>query len=314
MATNYVTTNLADFTNADPSKVLQAVILQGKGTKDYFDIATGVKYLTKVPYVNSYDVDISTGALGGYNNGSGSTTAIDVTLQDAQLKIQEVYTKETLNKTILALAAKNGSNPEEMILEDVVLKLKGDALHLANEKLIWQDDKTLFASTGGVLQQLTDASTYKSAGFADVSFQTISDASILSYIALANKSLETNLPQFIGKETILAMSPANFSAYSRAVYSLNGAVSTQTVGADGKPITEMYVPGTSIKAVSMIGLTGSNEIVLTTPENIIVVTDMVDEEDTLELWYNKAAYRYELVACYKLGVKVVDATKVVKTI
>ena len=44
MATNFVTTGLADFTAANPQKALQLVILEGTGTKDHFGFETGVKY------------------------------------------------------------------------------------------------------------------------------------------------------------------------------------------------------------------------------------------------------------------------------
>lgn len=149
MATNFNTSGLADFTAANPQKALSLVILSGIGTKDYFSVETGVKYQTKIPNITNVDVDISTGAIAGYNTGSGQTTIVDVTLQNTQLKVFETYTKEELNKTIMASLGTKGTDPAELPLEDLLLALKSKKIFLENEKLIWQDDKSKIASTGG---------------------------------------------------------------------------------------------------------------------------------------------------------------------
>lgn len=313
MATNWNVSGLANFVAADPQKALSLVILTGKGTKDYFDIETGVKFQTKIPNITNVDVDLSTGAIAGYNTGSGSTTLTEVTLQDTQLKMFETYTKEQLNKTLVASLGTKGTDPAELPMEDMVLGLKQKALFAKNEYLIWQDASTLLQAGGGILKQLSDASTWIPSGIADVSFQTITDASILEAVNACIKAMETNLPQYIKEEMILAMSPANLQAYGRALYSLNGTVTTQTIGADGKPIDEIWVPGTNVKAVGLIGLSGSNELVLTHPMNIIVVVDLEGEDEFLSFQYNPYARWHELAAQFKLGVKVVDPTKVIKS-
>ena len=76
----------------------------------------------------------------------------------------------------------------------------------------------------------------------------------------------------------------------------------------------MYVPGTNVKSVGFAGLNGSNQIVISHPMNIIEVVDLVDESDFLSFQWNPFARWHELAAQYKLGVKVVDATKVIKTL
>lgn len=313
MATNFNVSGLANFVAADPQKALSLVILTGKGTKDYFDVETGVKYQTKVPNITNVDVDLSTGAIAGYNTGSGSTTITEVVLQDTQLKMFETYTKEQLNKTLVASLGTKGTDPSELPMEDLVLGLKQKALFAKNEYLIWQDASTLVQGGGGILKQLSDASTWIPSGIADVSFQTITDASILEAVNACIKAMETNLPQYVKEGMILAMSPANLSAYGRAVYNLNGTITTQTIGADGKPIEEIFIPGTNVKAVGLIGLAGSNELVLTHPNNIIVVYDLEGEDEFLSFQYNPYARWHELAAQFKLGVKVVDATKVIKS-
>ncbi|MFO7819524.1 MAG: hypothetical protein R6V17_04725 [Halanaerobacter sp.] len=313
MATDFNTSGLADYTAANPQKALELMILTGKGTKDYFDIETGVKYQTKIPYISNVDVDISTGAISGYNTGSGQTTIEEITLSNDQLKLFETYTKEQLRKTIMALVETRGTDPAELPIEDMILALKQKEFFVTNEKYLWQDEASMLTD-GGILYQIDDASDFNSTGVAAVSFQTLTDASILEAVNAVNSTLETDMPEYINEEMILAMSPANFAAYSRALYNLNGTVTTDTIGANGKPIQEVYIPGTNVKAVSMIGLTGKNDLVCTHKMNIIQVVDLVDETDFLSFQYNPFARWHELAGQYKLGVKVADTTKVIAAI
>jgi hypothetical protein len=326
MATNFVVTGLADFTNANPQKALALVLLEGTGTKDHFDFVEGVKYQTKIPYTNNVAVDISTGAFQGYNTGSGTTTIVDVTLANKQLKIFETYTKEKLTKTILGGLEKKGTDPNELTVEAQLVALKGKSLALANEKLIWQADTSTTIQTegstlnsfDGILSQLVKfdggtgiAGAY---GYRRANFSGESDAScLLNVNKMYNAAINLN-EAYSTMETVLAMSPVNFAQYSRAVYNLNGTVTTQTIGADGKPIEIVYIPGTQCKVVPMIGLSGKTDMVLTIPQNIIVVYDLVSEDEKLELIYNPFARQFELFAGYKLGVKVVDPSACVVTL
>jgi len=312
MATNFNVSALADFTAANPQKALELMILTGKGLKDYFDIETGVKYRTKIPYITNVDLDISTGAIAGYNTGSGSTTITEVVLEDAQLKIFETYTKEALNKTMMAFLGTRGTDPAELPAEEMILALKQKKLFYDVEYLLWQDASAKIPN-GGVLKQITDASTYTALGLADTAFTSMADASILQWVNAVATKQQASFPEYTMEETILAMSPSNLAAYGRALYNLNGTITMETVGADGKGMQEIYIPGTMIKAVAMVGLNGSNELVWTNPTNIIEVVDLVDETDFLSFQYNPYARWHELAAQFKLGVKVADVTKVIKT-
>lgn len=304
MATGFNPTG-SDFVNADPTKTLYNVILEGNGTKDHYSFETGVKYETKIPRISNYDVDIATGAISGYLDGSGQSTVDDIVLSNIQLHLREHYAKETIDKKVAGLL-EPGSDPEKLPLKDIIVALKGKALHLGNEKLIWQGESS--TSFDGVLAQLSTGANYVADA---IDYSTSTDAEILADIKSLVNKLEVTKPEFVNVDTIMSMSPAKFSAYSRALYNLNGAVSKETVGADGKPIQELWVPGTQIKAVSEIGLTGKLDIILTVPENIIVNYDLVDESEALDMLYNPFAKWYELTAEWKLGVKVVDAGDVI---
>lgn len=313
MATNFNVAGAADFTNADPNKLLSDIVLRGLGTKDYFSQETGVKFATIIPYISDYSVDVSSGNASGYNAGSGQTTVVDVTLANKPLHIREHYQKSVIDKKVVGLL-EPGTDPIDLPLESLIVDLKGDAVALSNETYIWQaDSSTTIQSAGttlngadGVLAQLrTGAGAF---GDAAISFQAVSDVSILEHVKSLVDVMATSVTKYVLADTIMAMSPANFQAYARAVNNLNGTIDANTIGADGKPKQDMMVPGTMIKAVSMIGLQGKNNIVVTIPENIIAVYDLVDESEQMNMLYNPFAKQYELTAEWKLGAKVVDVS------
>jgi hypothetical protein len=312
--TNFNVSGLAEYTQGNPQKAIEVMILSGTGTKDVFDVETGVKYKSKFTDITAAAVDISTGAIAGYNTGSGSTTIAEVAVENAQLKIFETYTKESLNKYMQAYLGTKGTSPEELPMEDLILSLKQKSLFLANEKLLWQDPSTgAKIPNGGVLAQLTDASTWLPSGIATAAFSTLTDASILEAVNVHADKISTSLEQYIDEEMQMVMSPANFQHYSRALYNLNGTITADTIGADGKPISVAYVPGANIRVTPLPGLSGKNDIVTTHSANIIQVVDLVDESDYLSFIYNPYARWHELAAQYKLGIKVVHPELVIKS-
>lgn len=322
MATDFNVNNMSDWTAGDPTKVLQTVILEGTGTKDYFDYQTGVKYKTKIANISSVTTDISTGALEGYNTASGSITLEDVDLENKQLKIFEYYTKAQFAQKIIAPLEKKGTDPSELVFSDVLMTLKGKDLFYDNEILLWQSEKDpsiqdagyTIGQIDGILAQLsslgssTEARVSVCAGVADVaeSFYGLADSSIRGLVRSLVLKRNEVLSKYIKHDMIMAMSPANFDGYATALFGLSGQITRDTVGADGEVKQEIKIPGTKITVVPVIGLDGKDEIVLTIPENIIVVYDLKGEDEILEFGYNPWAHRHELVGYYKLGVKVVD--------
>lgn len=306
MATNYIVTGMADYINGDPIIALADIILQG----DSFNVLTvqeGVKASDKVLDISGTAIDPSNGdyaQVGGY---SGSTTLKDVTITVKEVNIKENYKKKTLNAKLAQIAEKLGSNPEEMVYGDIIMKLKGEEMNSWNEKALWLGaaDGSLYgvASTtligDGFVKQLdSDASTLKS-GIAPRALTT--DASILEDVeAMCNK----RPVNFVDTQTYLFMPTAHFEKYSRALYGLNQQViDANTLGAG--VVKELQVPGRNVIAHATPGLNGSNFMVLTRPENFVIGTDLVSEDEQLSLKYQDLIYSYELFALWKLGAKVI---------
>ena len=319
MATGYTLTGAATFTNADPQKVLELIISKGKGVKDHYSFETGVKYKKIIPWISNVDVNPSTGDNSGYIAGNGSSTVVDVTVENTPLSIKEDYKPQAVQKYVIGLLAKS-SNPEEGLpLIDLIDKLKKDTIHEYNEKFLWtattdtsttvQAFRSITAGSAlstydGILEQVKGvAGEY---GLKSLSLTNLTDASVLSYVNSVRLAMETTTPALITVDTVMSMSPANFTAFNKALYGLKGTINDNTLGADGLPKDELVLPGTRTKVISEIGLTGQNDIFLTYPENVIAVYDLLDEDEKLDWFYSQDAAMWIMRAWYKLGAKVVD--------
>lgn len=315
----YTTTGADLFTNGDPTKTVSLVILEGVGTKDHYSFETGVKYKTIIPFLNNVDVDVSTGNQSGYNIGSDGVNVKDVTLEDVQLSLKGSYDPWVVQKYLIGLQVAGSDAEKGIPLQNLILELKGKALHAFNEKFIWQannDASTTVLTNAGVTAGSTmnsfDGILAQVAGIAggygnaDVAFTGIADTSTLFHVATLVQKMQTAAPQLLDIPTTLSMSPGNFAQYSRAIYALNGTITRDTIGVDGKGIKELYVPGTQTRVVSEIGLSGRNELFLSYPDNIKVVYDLVDESDNLKFFYSQDADKWIMRGNYKLGVKVID--------
>ena len=123
--------------------------------------------------------------------------------------------------------------------------------------------------------------------------------------------MTTSKPELLDKPTILAMSPADFSVWYRVTYGLNGVITNQTLNQTGLPFAAQ-VPGTNIMAYGMAGLAGTNEKILTRPENFIVGTDLKSDEEKLEFKYIDAILAFRLFVYYRLGAKIVRTSEVIR--
>jgi hypothetical protein len=303
MATNYTVTGLADYVKGNPVIAISNILLEGD-TPSLFTTQTGIKASDKVLDLVSTGVDVSNGSYIGVGNYSGGATLKDVTITVVPLFIKEEYTKPVIQGKLAQIAEKLGSNPAEVVFEDVLMELKGKELSLDIEKQYWRNDtdaslwgKSYKPYFDGILKQI-DASTTLKSGIAPRALTT--DASILEDVAaMVNARPEA----FIEIDTILAMPPAHFDKYARALYGLTGAINTLNI--DGKPVKQLRVPGTNVFATSVAGLSTTNFMVLTRKENIVCGMDLMGEEDTIEFKYESLIRAYELFATWKQGVKVV---------
>ena len=305
--------SLADFVNGDPRVVISDMVVGGQSF-NILPFQEGIKGSTKVIDLADGGTNAQTGDYTGADEGfNGSVTPSDVTISVTDLWYKEKYSEQTINKKVLGLALRRGANPDDIVLSDAIMDIKGQSIRLDNEKLIWQGDVTLTGDTNlkffdGIVKQLTTAGTYKPTGVAATGLTT--STAVASVQRMFDKMVELK-PELIDKQTMLAMSPANFSIWYRTVYGLNSTITNQTLNTTGLPFSAQ-VPGTNITAYGFAGLVGSNEMILGRPENFVIGCDLKSDEEKMEFKYIDALLAYRLFVYYRLGVKVIRPSEVIR--
>lgn len=310
-------TNASKIKQGDPKENMFSVLMAGKGTKDVFSAMYGVKGSKTFDYYPDFSIAPITGGLSG-QTVSGDVSVYSVEVKNFPKHILKSLSMDTIDEYASGLGAP-GQDPARPLTDGDIIKSKfAQSLFLANEKIIWQDASTAISAPGGILKQIEDASTYTSLGFDDISFATCTDTSILDYMRSATNAVAGSFPEFINNtEVIMAMSPANLYSYKAALTNTAGIKTLESF--DYGTIDNFVIPGTGILAVGLPGLNGDNNIVCTHKGNIKVVYDGKGEDDVLTLKYfdgpgSGYGYSWILAGAYRIGAKVVDVTKTLKTI
>lgn len=312
MAIGFLTGTSSDRYEIAPDQILEHVILASMGTPQYVNLETGVNKTKVVPMTVDASIDASLGVPLGYHLGSGGVTWKDITLTNVVISFRETYQKNQLEGKILSFARKQGTNPEEMIAEDVILGLKQKELMQKNDRLVWQDSSANYFN--GFIQQTVDASgNYIASSFPATSLDTVADASVLQIVNDYVGKWRVSLPQYALEDMTMFMSPANFMRYAEALYGKNSTITRDTIQGE---VQEILVPGSNgkMKAVPVIGLIGRNEIFVSKGDNLSVNVDLEGEDETLKLFYSEAAGTggaYHLDCVYKLGATIIDPTKLI---
>jgi hypothetical protein len=238
---------------------------------------------------------------------SGGTTLLDVTISVTELAIKEKYTTNTLNSKITQLQMRAGSDPSNPLpYADVLVGLKKNAVGGLNDLGIWQGETS--GSNTDYRTNLFDGFLKKIAAGSFISGATTGALASGTCIAQMNTFIElahTHFPAWVVGGSYIWMNPTNFSVWYKAIFGLGGAINSLTLNTGNLP-GSFIVPGTKVTVYSTQGLTGSNKKVMTREGNLVVGTDLVSEDDTLNLTYDAGSgvMSWVLFGCYKLGTSV----------
>lgn len=234
-----------------------------------------------------------------------------------KVKINETLCQIDLERVYLQKALPEGSTYTELVFAADYSARKGQKIADQLETATWQGDTT----SGSALLNKFD-------GF-------------LKHITTAGASVvNANTTTYIAGAPITSITAANVVSIFDAVYS---AIPAKVVGADDMVIfcgmdvfrlytialknanlfhykvdvkadAEFYLPGTSVKVVATPGLNGTNDIVASRISNLFIGTDMLDEQDKFNIFYDQSDDVVKYVARFKYGCQIAFPDEVVKFI
>jgi len=308
---------MADYTQSNGQVLISDLILGGESFNlQGIGIQQGIKYVEKLEDIAddfTYLQSSSTGDPGSLSF-SGGTKISDVDITVHTIYIKEKYLRNQLEHKCANVTLTPGTDPSDPIAyAQTVVSLKQEKTGYLNDILLWQGD----SATGNTntntnkfdgIYKLVTAGSYVSGA---TSGALVSGTCLSVMNTLYNVAV-TAFPIW-EKECYMFLSPSNFSVYYRALFGLNGAVNNQTLNITAGLPASFVIPGTNCLVQSTQGLTGTNYKFITRNGNFVWGTDLVSEDDTLNLKYDDSSsvMGWRLFGAYKLGAQVARIGEVV---
>ena len=258
--------------------------------------------------INQLDTDavFQAGGTCGWNS-VGTTSFTQRLVEVGKIKVQEGLCVKALESKYLQNALPKGSKYEAIPFEQEFTTQKSDLISEALEIAIWQGDKT--SANGqlnkfdGFVKIINDA-----VGVIGVARTApITKANVLGllddvYAAIPSKIVtKPDTAIMVGIDTFklatMALKDANLFHYS------------VDVAADA----EFTLPGTTIKVVALPGLDGVGEIYAMRKSNMVLATDLLNEEEKFDIWFDKSDDIVKYSVEFKYGVNVKFPDEIVKT-
>lgn len=290
---------LTPYVNETAEALIAKAVATGK-TIDLVTVQPGIKYKETVNILDN-TITVQDGDCGFTPYGDVNIKQREIEVYP--LKINDELCEQDLEKYFLGMKMSAGTpKTEELgaILADSYVK----EVQKYNELNIWKGKLTTptYGKIEGFISILGSEATRvtPTLGTPDEMPGPFTSSTIINVV----NQMVASIPEEILDRTDLKLflSMANFNLYTSALRTANQYI-TPAVGANGTNFT-YYVPGTNVELVATYGLTGTDYMVLTYAKNLIVGTDLLNENEKFDISYNPYTYKVQVAIFWKLGTQV----------
>ncbi len=285
------------YTNETAQQLVKKAVLAGK-TISMVTVVPGIKYKETLNILDN-TVSVQNATCGFTSNGSVAFKQREVTV--TALEVKESLCEKTLEQYFMGQWMKPGS-PKDEELGDILADSYVEKIKEYNELNIWKGGigSPGYGKIDGLISILSDEDTRVTVelGSPDIMAGPFTSSNIVSAV----DAMVAAIPEAIlnKSDLTLFMSYANYNLYTAALRTANLYHYSGEAGAD----FECYIPGTSVKAVATHGLISTDYMVLTYAPNIVVGTDLLDEEEKFDIWYSRDNDEVRVNIQWKIGVEV----------
>jgi hypothetical protein len=275
--------NLGQYTDEMSFEAISNAVLQTQ-LMEYATLRSGLRAGTTA--VNILDVDIAAQArnCSWSDNATVDFTQVDIVMNELESK--QSLCPSSLREYYLAEKLSASAHAEETPFEEVIVNLYTEKIKNHNEKLL-----------------ATDLIAKVVAGGTTTSQAAASDAdTILADVYALVDAID---PAYAGREDLMVfMSPTNFNFLRRALVSANLYHFSPT---DNNNVLE--IPGTGFKAIKLTVDAGNIATMIAGPaKDIVVGVGLEDDFDQLKMWYSQDNDQVRVMAAWRLGLAVVNAS------
>lgn len=281
-------------------------------------VMTGVKSSAKIELLDT-DAIFQSGGSCGFTS-SGTTAFTERTVTVGKIKVNESLCIDTLESKATQKALQIGSANEKIPFEQEYSNQKAGKIGEQVEVAIWQgntdhgnanlnkfDGLIKILDASGVTIAANSASYISGAPIAAATGITLSNVkSIVTAMWLA-------LPAALqGKDDIRVFAGWDtFNKFISAFTDLNlfnfAPTGSEVSAANGVVI----IPGTNYKLTAVHGLDGTNRLFALRMSNVVLATDLENEEEAFKIFFAEEADEARFIAKFKIGVNVGFPSEVV---
>jgi len=281
---------ISPYTNETAQGLIRKAVLTGN-TFDLVTVVPGVKYKEALN-IMSNTVTVAAASCGWTPAGNVAFTQRDIEV--VALEVKDALCEKTLEKYWMGQMMKPGA-PKDEELGAVLADSYVEGVKVKNEHLVWQGSKSQSPAdlVDGFLAVLQgEAYVPCSAAATNTASDIIAHVNLM--IAAAPEVLST-LP-----DLTMFMSIANFRMYVQAIADKNYFAVPANVGTE----LSFTNPLNGVRFVGVAGLSGSTKLVLTYAANLVIGTDLVNEEEKFDIWYSRDNDEVRVNIQYKLGTQI----------
>lgn len=281
---------LNTYTDEVGGLLLAQSVVKGK-TAELCYVQSGVKGSQSINLLTS-DLSVQDGSCGWSNSGSTIFTQRNITVCDK--KVNESLCPRDLNQYWAGQFLNAGSYNEEVPFEEAIAQLKVDQIAKYVEEELWR--ATTGTSCFNGFQTLISTGT---TGVVAVTGATgITSSNALSEV---DKLIELTPDNIADRDDLIVwMSMANYRKYL-----INLRTANYFHFSPDADMTEYvtFHPGTNVRVVGTHGIQG-DYVCMGPAEHMVVGTDLLSDEERLDIFYSRDNDEVRVRANFKLGAQI----------
>lgn len=300
-AFGYDVSALAEYINEQAEEILTKDVLAAR-TLSLINVQPGIKHKEKLKLV---DVDVV------YQDGENCEISAsgDVTFSDREIEVKPIaivmkFCNNTLRDTWAQLLLAAGSNaetenmPAEAIIVNHFLEKHKDEL----EKLLWKGDTTLpsgnLSFSNGFVKLFTD----NSASLVDLNPNGATTFTSSNAFDLTYTAFETMPEEVLDAGAKIFMGRNFFTKLAKNLVDLN--YFKNYTPDDLSSLNSFVLPGTDLVVEKVSGLNGINEFYIAKPTELTAGTDLENDFENVNLWYEQKDDSIYFRVKFKIGTQV----------
>ncbi len=318
----YSVSALTDYVKDNTDELIHASMFDGRSLsliKQGGKVYTGIKSSENIQIIAN-PIGFQADACGF--NASGTTTFSKVNLTVGKIRINQTFCEKDLEPKWTQLKLNKGSKYDTLAFAKDISELYVAELNQALERAVWQGDTTVGSNTlsqfDGYVKLIVaqgtvvdaNTSTYGASG-APISQATgITSSNVVSVFNAVYKAIPASI---LGKDDVRIFADyAVYRTYQLALVTANLFNYAQNLGG----LEEIIIPGSNVKVIPVHGLDSASKtaIICCRLSNLLLGTDLENEEERFEIYFDKSSDLMRFDARFKMGVQIAFPAEIVKFI